>query len=240
MIIWISGGSSGIGRALIESVPWPGARVIDISRSGHPHAEHLAVDLADPASWDVVANSFDGALRSSAEGSRAVFVHCAATLEPVGYAGESDPADYRRQILLNATAPLVLGDAFVRAVSQFRSVGELVLVSSGASEKVSRGWSGYGPAKAAVNHWVRTVGKEREDRGSTCRVVAVSPGPVDTAMQERIRNSQAEHFPRAKDFTRLHAEGQLTNPMDTADAIWKLLSEGDVENGAILDTRTRS
>lgn len=39
-LIWISGASGGIGRAMAETVPWDGARVIGISRRAAPGAEH--------------------------------------------------------------------------------------------------------------------------------------------------------------------------------------------------------
>lgn len=35
-IVWISGATEGIGAGLAATVPWPGARVIDLSRRQHP------------------------------------------------------------------------------------------------------------------------------------------------------------------------------------------------------------
>ncbi len=56
-IVWISGPSSGIGKALVETVPFDDARMIDISRGERPsRAEHLAADLADPPSWEMVGD----------------------------------------------------------------------------------------------------------------------------------------------------------------------------------------
>ena len=50
----VSGASSGIGLALAKSVPWPDARVVDVSRRAAAGLEHLAADLADPAQWQRV------------------------------------------------------------------------------------------------------------------------------------------------------------------------------------------
>ena len=57
-LVWISGASSGIGAALVATVPFEDARVIGISRGEPSGAEHLEADLADPASWSTVAESF--------------------------------------------------------------------------------------------------------------------------------------------------------------------------------------
>ena len=63
-IAWISGASGGTGKALVQTVPFDDARVIGVSRSEPPApAEHLDVDLADPSSWETVAESFRKAKR---------------------------------------------------------------------------------------------------------------------------------------------------------------------------------
>ncbi len=122
-LVWISGASGGIGRALVESVPWPSARIIGISRTASEGCEHLGADLADPAGWDQVDASFrrelaafDGA--QGDEGDRVVFIHAAGTLEPMGFAGEVDTAAYRRNVVLNAASPQVLGHMFLAAAAR--------------------------------------------------------------------------------------------------------------------------
>lgn len=234
-IVWISGGSRGIGRALVDTVPWPDAKVIDLSRSGHPDVEHVAVDLTEPGSWDGAARSFTAELGGGGA-DLAVFVHAAATLHPIGFAGEVDASAYRRQVLINSAAPQVLGDAFVRAVADRGVEGRLVMLTSGAASSVYEGWSAYGPAKAAVDHWVRTVGAERDRRGGRCRVLAVAPGVVATAMQEEIRATPEDRFPAVARFHELHEEGELRDPEVTARDIWRLLDR-DLPNGEVTDLR---
>ncbi len=169
-------------------------------------------------------------------GSRVVFVHNAGVLEPIGFAGEVDPAGYRRNVLLNSAAPQVLGAAFLRAVAESGFTGEcwLLLLSSGAARNAYPGWSSYCAAKAAVDQWVRCVGQERRERGSPVTVVAVAPGVVDTAMQDAIRATDTADFPEVERFHQLHASGRLRDPADAARAIWSLLDR-DVESGSVLD-----
>jgi benzil reductase ((S)-benzoin forming) len=238
-LVWISGASSGLGAALPTNQPFANAHVVDISRSGGtPGTEHLPADLADPVSWPAVEAHFHAQLGQFG-GSHVVFVHAAGTLDPIGFAGEVDTEQYRQQILLNAAAPLVLGHSFISALSAgaFAGRADLVMITSGAAQSVYPGWSGYGPAKAAVDHWVRTVGAEQEARGGGCRVVSVGPGVVDTAMQTTIRGANRRDFPQADRFVALHEKGMLTSPDDAAKKIWSLL-DGDLPNGAVTDVRS--
>lgn len=233
-LVWISGASSGIGAALAASVPFEDALVVDISRrGGTAGTEHLRADLADPDSWPLVADDF--ARRAEAfTGDRVVFVHNAGTLEPMVPAAAADPAAYRRNVLLNSAAPQILGQAFLRAVDRLVCERHLVMLSSGAARTPYEGWTGYGAGKAAVDQWVRAAGLEQARRAVPCRVVAVAPGVVDTAMQRHIRESTG--FPRAERFRDLHASGGLADPADAARGIWSLLGR-DLPNGAVVDLR---
>ena len=113
-IVWISGASSGIGQALARTVPFEGARVLSISRRPAEGVEHLEADLSDPASWPHVGASFRRELEGFS-GERAVFVHAAGTVAPVGFAGEVDDDAYAANVLLNSAAGQVLGHMFLAA-----------------------------------------------------------------------------------------------------------------------------
>jgi benzil reductase ((S)-benzoin forming) len=238
-IAWISGASSGLGAALAAAAPGGDTRLIDISRSGAEGIEHVPADLADPDTWSAVEVHFLAQL-GEFTGTRAVFIHNAATIEPIGFAGEVDSGAYRAAVLLNAAAPQYLGHAFLRAVNTapFDGRADLVIVTSGAASTPYAGWSSYSAGKAAVDMWVRTAGEEQRRRGSRCRVLAVAPGVVDTAMQARIRQASPEDFPTVERFHDYHRSGRLVPPEDAARGIWDLL-DTDIDNGAVVDLRTR-
>ena len=114
-LLIVTGGSSGIGRALLDACPDAEARKIDISRSGGVDVDvHLKVDLSQLASWREVSRLLAHEL-SGFNGERVVFFHSAGTLDPIGFAGEVDSEAYTRNVILNSAAPQVLGDAFLQA-----------------------------------------------------------------------------------------------------------------------------
>ncbi|WP_112245408.1 SDR family NAD(P)-dependent oxidoreductase [Kribbella monticola] len=297
-LVWISGASAGIGAALAATVPFPEARVIDLSRRGGT-VEHFPVDLSDPADWVRVERYFEAELAGFA-GERVVFVHNAGTVVPIGPADAVDAEAYTRAVLLNSAAPQVLGRAFLRATAKLTCEKHLVMLSSGAASTAYPGWSAYNAGKAAVDHWVRTVGAEqppvrpadvergagrprvgevergagglgisRGGRGELeddpavrgegepdravrgggepdravrgellvgCRVVAVAPGVVDTAMQGEIRAVDERAFPAVGRFRELKESGALVSPEQAALGIWSLF-ERELPNGSVLDLR---
>ncbi len=236
-IAWISGASSGIGAALAATVPFPDAHIVDISRSGGTvGAEHVPADLSDPGSWSAVGAHFRARL-DSFDGSRALFVHSAGMLQPIGFAGEVDDGLYTTNVLLNSAAPQVLGHFFLRAIDEsgFDGRADIVMLTSGAAKRPYAGWSSYSAGKAAVDAWVDAAAQEREARGSRVRVVAIGPGVVATPMQETIRNTSVEDFPRKDKFVELFESGGLADPSEAAKTIWGMLD--NLPNGAVTDVR---
>jgi benzil reductase ((S)-benzoin forming) len=237
-LIWITGASGGLGAALAATAPHDDAHVVSISRTAGPDGtEHLPADLADPRSWSAVESHLLARLAAFG-GSRVLFVHNAGTLDPIGFAGEVDTRGYRSNVLLNSAAGQVLGHAFLKAVAESGLSGpaQLVMLSSGAASGPYPGWSAYGAGKAALEQWVRTVGAEQRARDSRVTVVAVAPGVVATAMQQRIRDADPADFPDVGRFVDLHEQGGLAEPEDAARAVWSVLAS-DPETGTVTDVR---
>lgn len=233
-LLFISGASSGIGEALAQTAPWPDARILNISRRGAKGCEDLLADLADPASWRQVEARMVREI-SEFQGARIVFVHSAGSLEPMGFAGEVEAAGYTRQVLLNAAAPQVLGDAFLRASRGHSAERTLLMIGSGAARNTYEGWSAYCGGKAAVDHWVRTTALEQARRGG-CRMLSIAPGVIATAMQEQIRATSAEDFPDVERFRELHSSGALRDPLEIARELWAAV-ESDTPSGSVIDLR---
>lgn len=234
-LVFITGASSGLGLALARSVPFP-AITVDISRSGpvDDAVEHIAADLSDPGSWTPVGNQI-AKLIDRHEPNRAVLIHAAGTLTPMGFAGEVDTPAYTANVVLNSAASQVLGHLFLAAVRDRPGTFDLVMISSGAAGSVYAGWSSYGAGKAALDQWVRNVGAEQTHRGGVS-VSAIAPGVLSTAMQSEIRETSADDFPEVDRFRALHTDGSLVEPEEAATRIWQAIEDG-IESGSVLDIR---
>ena len=235
-LVFITGGSSGLGLALARTVPFP-ALVNDISRTGPPDGadiSHFAADLSRPEEWPRVGTHL-ARLVEEHDPQRAVFIHAAGALTPIGFAGEVDTDAYTANVLLNSAAGQVLGHLFLRAVQGRAGDFDLVMISSGAARGVYAGWSAYGAGKAALDQWVRNVGAEQQERGGV-RVSAIAPGVVATGMQREIRETPEHTFPKVARFHELHDEGDLAEPDDAARRIWDTV-EGGIVTGSVMDVR---
>jgi benzil reductase ((S)-benzoin forming) len=218
-IIWISGATEGLGLGLARNVPYPGARIINLSRRQHPDYESVRFDLAQPSSWEAVRTHFAREL-ASFSGKRAIFIHNAYMAGTQGYVGEVDPDFYQEGITANVVAPLMLGEAFVRACKSGYESG-LVLITSAAARVPWEGDSIYCAAKAAAEHWVRVVRRERKRRGSGPWVVAVRPGFVDTpAVRAAIARPDSNRWPLGPFVKRDYEAGKAMDIDTAARNIW--------------------
>ena len=220
-VVWISGASSGIGAALAESVPFPGAQLFGISRRAPVLGEHVKADLAQPAEWPAIASHFDEVL-TRREVEAAAFLHFSGIGTPVGPAAEADPGGYTAAVLLNSASGQVLGQAFLSACRRNRVDATLVLCSSPAAAKTVPGISHYGAGKAALQFWATAVATEVE---GWARVFSVVPFAVDTPMvRETIAHPEAT--PIAAHLRSAAERGELASAETTAAQIWQLVQAG--------------
>lgn len=234
-LLIVTGASSGIGAAVVSAAREE-ASIATVSRRPGP-GNHLAADLADPTVWPEVG-SWIATLVSGEEWDWVGFVHCAATLDPMGPAAEVDSGAYARNVLLNSAAAQVLGQHFLRSMTSSVAEGVVCQVSSGAASTPYPGWSSYCAGKAAVDQWTRTVGIEQGHAGGRIRVMSVAPGVVDTDMQASIRSMPGDRFPNVDRFRRLHETGALADPAEVGRRLWQLMQRRDLDNGAVLDLRS--
>jgi len=225
-LVWISGATSGIGAAMARTCPHADAEIVNLSRRRHPELRSIPLDLTDPGTWDATVDDFTARL-AAFRGTRAIFVHNAFHYRRA-FAGEGDPAEQRAEVTANVVAPLVLGDAFLRAAQPALEAGVevgLVQMSSGAAKLAYPGLAVYGAGKAAMEQWVRTVRMERTHRGGAAPwVIAVRPGFVDTPASHKDAAQPAADFPAAPALAESLATGVgVLDPDVAAREIWAAL-----------------
>jgi NAD(P)-dependent dehydrogenase (short-subunit alcohol dehydrogenase family) len=228
-LCWVTGGTSGLGAALVRSVPYEGARVVNVARhrvDGLDGVDNLVTDLGQPAGWEALRQHLRDEL-ARFTGDFALFVHNAAALTSgAGYAGTVDPMEHERHVLLNSAAPIVVGEAFLAAVPDGLPAG-LVMVSSTASTSLPVTRAAYGAGKAGLEQWVRVVRQERRERGTGPWVVAVLPGSVDTPGLRAAAATDEAVYPRAKVLRESLERGLVHSPEHVAAAIWAALPPAD-------------
>jgi NAD(P)-dependent dehydrogenase (short-subunit alcohol dehydrogenase family) len=204
----VSGAGGGIGRAVCRLFLDAGARVVALYRdpkaydglreevAGHERLSGLRVDLAREAEIGAAVERI-----GRDPGSVDVLVNGAG----VGFFGPIETissAQWREMLDVNLTGTFLL----IRGVVPLmKSHGGGVIVNI-ASVTGLRGYpkcSAYGATKAGVIGLTRSLAEELIPAG--IRVVAVSPGSVDTPFQDNI----PKHLPREK----------MIRPADVARAV---------------------
>ncbi|MEM7338533.1 MAG: SDR family NAD(P)-dependent oxidoreductase [Actinomycetota bacterium] len=232
----VTGASRGIGAGIASAASDAGAIVATCNRGASTAPHQLTADLSDPAAWATFADWYNE-LVDSVQPAEIVMVHNAATITPIGFAGEVDPDAYRANVLLNSAAPQVLGERVVATARRTGIPTVLGLLSSGTAHNPWAGWTSYGAAKAAVNWWVQLLGLEQAERDHVVRAFSVAPGVVATDMQAEIRASDPDAFPDVDRFQSMHDDGTLSSPEAVGATIWRIARASWWDNGANLDVR---
>ena len=225
----ITGGSKGLGAALVAQCREEGYRVRELSRSGDS-AETIKIDLSkpesllpivEPAFADLAAQSWDEVL----------FFNNAGLVNPVGTVQSKPVEDILANINVNFTGAILLIRAFVGAFQDAACKKTLVNISSGAALRGMYGWSLYCGAKAGIENFVRSIAVEQNEQTQPIHALNIGPGIIDTGMQEDIRAASVEDFPALDTFVGFKESGALRSPEVVAAAIRNILN-ANLENGS--------
>jgi 2-hydroxycyclohexanecarboxyl-CoA dehydrogenase len=220
-IALVTGGASGIGRAVCLRLAAEGARVIaaDIDDAGAEQtvgairatgadARAIGVDVTD---YEAVCAAVRE-IRASA-GSVDVLVNCAGwdRMEPFV---KNTPDFWRRVIDINLHGPInccraVLDDMIARGR------GKIVNISSDAARVGSTGETVYAAAKGGVLAFSKSLA--REVARYHINVNVVCPGPTDTPLIERLVEGGAEKLVEA--LKRAIPFGRMASAEEVAGAI---------------------
>jgi NAD(P)-dependent dehydrogenase (short-subunit alcohol dehydrogenase family) len=235
-LVWISGATAGLGSGFVVTCPYPDTRFVNLSRSQHPDIENRHLDLAEPRTWDRIAQHFDEEL-TAFPGDRAIFIHNAFLSMAPSFAGEGRRAEHAREHVANFSGALAVAESFIEAVLRRRPDVEsgLVVMSSAAARIPWEGRAAYCAAKAGLEQWVRVVRRERRLRGVGPWVVAVRPGFVDSPGVRADATAPAEDYPIGPMIAASleTMEGVLT-PEQAARDIWAALPDGGPGESVLL------
>jgi NAD(P)-dependent dehydrogenase (short-subunit alcohol dehydrogenase family) len=185
----VTGGTSGLGLALVREWIARGARVAFVAR-GRERVEQVARD--HPGSHGIVGDVslkddiYPIAMQIIGElGGLDVLINSASSLGPTPLAllADTDCEDLERALATNLLGPFRLTKALLGALaaSAREGRGAVVLnVSSDAALTPYPTWGAYGASKAALHHLTRIWHAELEAEG--VRFLSLDPGDMDTPL----------------------------------------------------------
>ena len=211
----VTGGTTGIGRAIVRSLASQGARVVTLGRD--ENALKDALDAMADLPGEVHGIAADLATREGVErlfaeadarlgGVDALVSNTALGAEPID---EMADDDWRYVVEVNLVAAMAATRA---ALARLGKGGQIVIVGSISAEIHAPGESVYSATKAGLQGFAETLRKEVEERG--LRVALVEPGTTGSDMQEASDDEQREEIAKAR---MLRAE-------DVAEAVDFILS----------------
>jgi NAD(P)-dependent dehydrogenase (short-subunit alcohol dehydrogenase family) len=182
----VTGGNSGIGRAVAERLVGEGARVVVVGRNRET-VDTTAAALGAAAHGIVADTSkladLDRVIAATRDfgGGRLDVVFANAGSATFGPLAAMTEEAWDGMFDVN-----VKGVYFTvqKAVPLMRAGGAIVLNASVAAGKGNPVGSIYGASKAAVRSFGRTIAAELVERG--IRVNVVSPGPIETPIFDRM------------------------------------------------------
>jgi benzil reductase ((S)-benzoin forming) len=228
-LVLITGGSQGLGKALVRSYLAQQWEVFEYSRTGGGHC-HVTVDLSDTdRAMDVIACHFE--FLAARPWQRIVFINNAASLGSIAPLHQLSDDDIGHNLNLNFNAGIRVMALFVRKFSAITGDKIVVNISSGAAGRSYEGWALYCAAKAGLDGFVRTLALEQAARPDGIVCINFNPGVFDSEMQSHIRSTPPGLFPSASRFIALHQSG-LQSPLAVAQALVGLTT-GVPENGRL-------
>lgn len=228
----VTGGSRGIGRAIVEVLAAAEMEVIftyrdnaaaasEVTAAGHnPKLTAEKLDVRDPSACAALADKiFDrtGRIDLLVNNAGVVRDHIL-----------SDLGDEDLQTVLdtNVSGTFHMSRAVVPFMVMKRR-GKIVNISSVSGEKGGRGQTNYAASKGAVNAFTRALAVELAPRN--INVNAVAPGVIDTEMSQGVRDRAGDAV-----LSRILLR-RIGKPEEVAYAVWFLASRyADYVTGEIL------
>jgi NAD(P)-dependent dehydrogenase (short-subunit alcohol dehydrogenase family) len=213
----ITGGTSGLGLALVQALHAAGANVAFVARdalrvagtaASLPGTHGIVGDVSRKDETHRIALQVNAAL-----GGLDVLINNASTLGPVPLRllADTDCEDLEAALATNLVGPFRLSKALLGALAASAREGRgahIVNITSDAAITPYAHWGAYGASKAALLHLSRIWHEELREHGIT--VTAVDPGDMDTPLH-------AAALPDADPAT-------LKRPADAAREIIALLA----------------
>ncbi|MBP0582881.1 SDR family oxidoreductase [Labrys sp. LIt4] len=215
----VTGGTSGLGLALVRALTERGAQVTFVARTREA-VERVGVetgalgivgDVGCKADIHAIALQITGNLSGLD-----LLVNNASSLGPVPLAllADTQCEELEEALAVNLVGPFRLTKALFGALAASARQGRdaaVVNITSDAAVNAYAGWGAYGASKAALQHLTAIWAEEAREEG--VRFLAIDPGDMDTplhaqAVPEADRSALKRPEEAAADILRSLGLGQ--------------------------------
>lgn len=219
MIYIITGVSRGLGKATAEIYLQKGDQVIGIGRSHSINDPNFSFIECDLSNVEQVKSLF----------SDQQFNVPVTLINNAGIIGSIERMSDQKNLVLeevmtvNVNSPMILTQNIYNSMSN-KNDFTLVNISSGAANRAIPSWAAYCASKAALNMLTEAFYLEEQEKGIEIKAYAISPGVIDTGMQEQIRSASAENFSAVNNFKQMKDEGVLFSAQEAAIRLESVLN----------------
>jgi len=211
----ITGGRSGIGRAIAMRLEAEGARVFTAQRGADNEFDAIPADFTDPASpAQVVAEVTRRA------GKLDVLVNNAGMMQEA-LAEDMSVEDWQRTLTVNLTAPFLMIKAALPHLRQTR--GSIVNTGSIEGLGSNPGHAAYCASKAGLHGLTRAVAVDHGHEGIRCN--AVAPGWIDTDLNLEFTDAMPDPDLFRRDIGKIHPVARTGKPDEVAALVAFLAAE---------------
>lgn len=221
----VTGGSSGIGRAIARRLAEEGAKVLIVARKeknlvatayGYPSISYLVGDLTDESSVTAIAQRIE-----SEYGGRLDILVNNAGWCPVKSIKDVTMSDYTRAFDLDVKAVVDLTTRLLPYI--LKSKGTIINISSIGATHAAPNISMYIGAKAAISSFTRGWALDLAKDG--VRVNAVAPGAVVTNIWNVPGLTPEQSAAHEKSITEGIPMGRMAQPEEIANVVVFLASD---------------
>lgn len=222
----VTGGSQGLGRAIVERLATEGPVVVlDLAATlvwATPDVTLVSGDAGDPGTARRAAEE------AEARAPLAGWVNNAAVFRDAPVT--APPSDVLAAVTANLSLAITGCHTAVGHYLRHGRAGAIVNVSSHQAQRPVRGALPYATAKGAVEALTRAVAVDHGP--DAIRTNAVALGSIETARYEEYRR---EHPEVDRQMAALHPLGRVGTGREVAEAVAFLLSDqAAFVNGAVL------
>jgi 3-oxoacyl-[acyl-carrier protein] reductase len=193
----VTGGSRGIGRAIVKAFAAEGAKVACIYKGNQQAADSLVAEVGQTGgiakAYQCDVASHEDALKvveavEADWGPVNILVNNAGVIRD-GLFVAMKPDEWNVVIQTNLGGTFNFCQAVAMKMARQRK-GRIINVSSVAAEHTNPGQTNYAASKGAINSFTRALAVELAGRGVT--VNAIAPGFIETDMSENVRNKAGD------------------------------------------------